>query len=185
MANQKSVRYSVSISYFTNIAVQNVNKVRACAQEWTSSLIWVNILEAMHLFISYCNYSVLTVPSLNKECILIISSNIFSPQTDLNGPQVDFRIHADIKVKWIITDNLDLYYTCKFNKNRCDLPFIHCSTCVDIYQWNLCCYSVSWIVFNEFTQFCRVVFSYPTGLRFMLYAIFVCKIIYYTTLVLI
>ena len=35
---QKSVRYSVSISYFTNIAVQNVNKVRACEQEWTSSL---------------------------------------------------------------------------------------------------------------------------------------------------
>jgi hypothetical protein len=39
MANQKSVRYPVSISYFTryftNIAVQNVNKVRACAQEWT------------------------------------------------------------------------------------------------------------------------------------------------------
>jgi hypothetical protein len=26
------------ISYFTNIAVQNVNKVRACAQGWTSSL---------------------------------------------------------------------------------------------------------------------------------------------------
>jgi hypothetical protein len=39
IANQKSVRYSVSISYFWNIAVQNVNKVRACAQEWTSSLI--------------------------------------------------------------------------------------------------------------------------------------------------
>ena len=38
MANQKSVRYSVSISYFTNIAVQNVNKVRTCAHEWTSSL---------------------------------------------------------------------------------------------------------------------------------------------------
>jgi hypothetical protein len=38
IANQKSVRYSISISYFTNIAVQNVNKVRACAQEWTSSL---------------------------------------------------------------------------------------------------------------------------------------------------
>jgi uncharacterized protein (UPF0332 family) len=38
IANQKSVRYSVSISYFTNIAVQNVNKVRACAQEWTPSL---------------------------------------------------------------------------------------------------------------------------------------------------
>ena len=38
MANQKSVRYSVSISYFTNIEVQNVNKVRACAQELTSSL---------------------------------------------------------------------------------------------------------------------------------------------------
>jgi hypothetical protein len=33
IANQKSVRYSVSISYFTNIAVQNVNKVHACAQE--------------------------------------------------------------------------------------------------------------------------------------------------------
>jgi hypothetical protein len=75
-------------------------------------------------------------------------------------------------------NNLDLYYTCKFNKNRCDLPFIHCSTCVDIYQWNLCCY-FSWIVFNEFTQFCRVVFSYPTGLRFMLYAIVLYKIIYY------
>jgi hypothetical protein len=27
IANQKSVRYSVSISYFTNIAVQNVNNV--------------------------------------------------------------------------------------------------------------------------------------------------------------
>ena len=41
IANQKSVRYSVSISYFTNIAVQNVNKVRTCAQEWTSSLnVW-------------------------------------------------------------------------------------------------------------------------------------------------
>jgi hypothetical protein len=26
IANQKSVRYSVSMSYFTNIAVQNVNK---------------------------------------------------------------------------------------------------------------------------------------------------------------
>jgi hypothetical protein len=38
MANQKSVRYSVSISYFTNIAVQNVNKVHTCAHEWTSSL---------------------------------------------------------------------------------------------------------------------------------------------------
>jgi hypothetical protein len=38
MANQKSVRYSVSISYFTNIAVQNVHKVRTCAHEWTSSL---------------------------------------------------------------------------------------------------------------------------------------------------
>jgi hypothetical protein len=38
IANQKSVRYSVSISYVTNIAVQNVIKVCACAQEWTSSL---------------------------------------------------------------------------------------------------------------------------------------------------
>jgi hypothetical protein len=38
IANQKSVRYSVSISYFTIIAVQNINQVRACAQEWTSSL---------------------------------------------------------------------------------------------------------------------------------------------------
>jgi hypothetical protein len=45
IANQKSVRYSVSISYFTNIAVQNVNKVRACAQEWTSSLnVWLEFL---------------------------------------------------------------------------------------------------------------------------------------------
>ena len=42
IANQKSVRYSVSISYFTNIStnivVQNVNKVRAFAQACTSSL---------------------------------------------------------------------------------------------------------------------------------------------------
>jgi hypothetical protein len=45
IANQKSVRYSVSISYFTNIAAQNVNKVRACAQEWTSSLnVWLEFL---------------------------------------------------------------------------------------------------------------------------------------------
>jgi hypothetical protein len=35
---KQAFRYSVGISYFTNIAVQNVNKVRACAQEWTSSL---------------------------------------------------------------------------------------------------------------------------------------------------
>jgi hypothetical protein len=38
MANQNSVRYSVNMSYFTNIAVQNINKVRTCAHEWTSSL---------------------------------------------------------------------------------------------------------------------------------------------------
>jgi hypothetical protein len=45
IANQKSVRYSVSISYFTNIAIQNVNKVHTCAQEWTSSLnVWLEFL---------------------------------------------------------------------------------------------------------------------------------------------
>jgi hypothetical protein len=45
IANQKSVRYSVSISYVTNIAVQNVIKVCACAQEWTSSLnVWLEFL---------------------------------------------------------------------------------------------------------------------------------------------
>jgi hypothetical protein len=48
MANQKSVRYSVSISYLTNIAVQNVNKVRTCAHEWTSSLIIRKLNELNH-----------------------------------------------------------------------------------------------------------------------------------------
>ena len=38
IANQKTVRCSVSVSYFTNIAVQKLNKVHTCAQDWTSSL---------------------------------------------------------------------------------------------------------------------------------------------------
>jgi hypothetical protein len=39
IANQKSVRYSVSISYFTNTAVQNVNKAFVyIMMEFTASL---------------------------------------------------------------------------------------------------------------------------------------------------
>jgi hypothetical protein len=37
IANQKSVRYSVNISYFTNIAVQNVNKAFVHITEFTAS----------------------------------------------------------------------------------------------------------------------------------------------------
>jgi hypothetical protein len=44
IANQKSVRYSVSISYFTNIAVQNVNKAFDYITEFTASLKYKNMI---------------------------------------------------------------------------------------------------------------------------------------------
>jgi hypothetical protein len=55
-----------SISYFTNIAVQSVNKVRACAQEWTSSLrskrafsIWGVFLQEDETNITWINIQML------------------------------------------------------------------------------------------------------------------------------
>jgi hypothetical protein len=48
IANQKSVRYSVSISYFRNIAVQNVNKAFVYITDFTASLNRIEIIESYY-----------------------------------------------------------------------------------------------------------------------------------------
>ena len=75
IANQKSVRYSVSISYFTNIAVQNVNKVRACAHAGVDIIF--KILTCIDLIVVYaeddaCASSQLSEFNLLKCNFLVI-----------------------------------------------------------------------------------------------------------------
>ena len=65
MVNQKSVRYSVSTSYFTNIAVQNVNIVNVYITDFTASLTYCYLQATIRraiffMFVYVSNVQVLT-----------------------------------------------------------------------------------------------------------------------------
>jgi hypothetical protein len=116
IANQKSVRYSVSISYFTNIAVQNVNKVRACAQGWTSSLnifarnlsiIKSRIFKKCLLF--RCRHAVVIMQTLNwtNQCPLSWQSAIFLRSVRMTTHPTPLVTHA--RDNWWTLDSANAF----------------------------------------------------------------------------